>query len=74
MIVLRVREPERPRPFRCRSTRSRRSSPRSPASGLILGLEASNWLRLLIWLVIGLFVYFVYGYRNSVLRRKASGG
>jgi APA family basic amino acid/polyamine antiporter len=38
---------------------------------LICGLEISNWLRLFIWLAIGLVVYFLYGYRNSVLRRQA---
>jgi APA family basic amino acid/polyamine antiporter len=35
--------------------------------GLILGLERSNWLRLLIWLVIGLVIYFAYGIRRSKL-------
>ncbi len=30
----------------------------------------TNWLRFLIWLVIGLFVYFLYGYRHSKLNRK----
>ena len=29
----------------------------------------TNWLRFLIWLVIGLIIYFTYGYRNSRLRR-----
>ena len=38
--------------------------------GLILGLERSNWLRLLVWLALGLVVYGLYGYRNSVLRRQ----
>ncbi len=74
VIVLRVREPDRPRPFKV---------PLYPyvpvlailaCLGLILGLEASNWWRLLIWLVIGMVVYFSYGYRNSVLRRRAPGG
>jgi len=36
--------------------------------GLILGLEASNWWRLLIWLVVGMVVYLAYGYRHSTLR------
>ena len=72
VIVLRKREPERPRPFKV---------PLYPLTpilailaclGLICGLEISNWLRLVIWLAIGMVVYFVYGYRNSVLRRQAS--
>jgi APA family basic amino acid/polyamine antiporter len=40
--------------------------------GLILGLERSNWLRLVTWLALGLVVYVVYGYRNSVLRRTVA--
>lgn len=30
------------------------------------------WLRFLIWLVIGLFIYFLYSYKNSKLATKAS--
>lgn len=33
------------------------------------GLSPSAWLRFAMWLAIGLTIYFVYGYRNSVLRR-----
>ena len=32
----------------------------------------TNWLRFLIWLVIGLIVYFTYGYRNSKLAKAAA--
>lgn len=31
----------------------------------------TNWLRFLIWLAIGLLVYFLYSYRNSKLRARA---
>ena len=30
----------------------------------------TNWLRFLIWLVIGLCIYFTYGFKNSHLGRK----
>jgi len=30
----------------------------------------TNWLRFIIWLVIGLVVYFCYGYKNSKLHRR----
>ena len=33
--------------------------------------QATNWERFLIWLVIGLCVYFTYGYKNSRLRKDA---
>jgi APA family basic amino acid/polyamine antiporter len=33
------------------------------------GLPSSAWKAFAIWMVIGLALYFVYGYKNSVLRR-----
>ncbi|HXA01537.1 MAG TPA: amino acid permease [Cytophagaceae bacterium] len=36
---------------------------------LMTELGVINWLRFLIWLVIGLFIYFIYGYKNSKLRK-----
>jgi len=34
----------------------------------------TNWLRFLIWLVIGLVIYFTYGYRNSRLNAETELG
>jgi amino acid transporter len=34
----------------------------------------TNWLRFLIWLVIGLCIYFTYGYKNSRLSRMDRDG
>jgi hypothetical protein len=34
------------------------------------GLEASNWWRFGIWLVLGLIIYFSYGYKNSKLHLR----
>jgi APA family basic amino acid/polyamine antiporter len=38
---------------------------------LMTELGYTNWLRFLIWLVIGLVIYFSYSYKNSVLGREA---
>ncbi|RYE36690.1 MAG: amino acid permease [Sphingobacteriaceae bacterium] len=38
---------------------------------LMTELGYTNWLRFLIWLIIGLVVYFTYGYRNSKLNKAA---
>jgi hypothetical protein len=37
---------------------------------LMTELGYTNWLRFLIWLVIGLVIYFTYSYKNSVLGRE----
>jgi APA family basic amino acid/polyamine antiporter len=39
---------------------------------LMLSLPAANWARLLGWMALGLVIYFCYGYRNSVLRRRGA--
>jgi APA family basic amino acid/polyamine antiporter len=39
---------------------------------LMTDLGYSNWLRFLIWLVIGLDIYISYGYEHSVLGEKVS--
>lgn len=35
-------------------------------------LELSNWIGFGIWLVVGLVIYFLYGYRNSKLAQEQS--
>jgi amino acid transporter len=72
--LLRFRRPEAPRPFRCPAV-----FVVAPLGILInvllmLFLPLETWLRLVIWLGIGLIVYFTFGYRNSALRRDAARG
>jgi len=35
---------------------------------MIYGLGWTNWLRLIVWLIIGLVLYFAYGKRHSKLQ------
>lgn len=72
VIVLRVREPNRKRPFRV---------PWSPVTPilaivsclfLMVQLPAITWIRFFVWLAIGVAIYFTYGYRHSRLRDRAS--
>ncbi len=37
--------------------------------GLMLSLGVDNWLRLIVWLIVGLFIYFGYSRFHSVLNR-----
>lgn len=70
IIVLRKTDPAIARPFR---------TPWVPVipilgilvcTGLIYTLGPANWLRLIIWLIIGVFIYFGYGVKNSKLQQK----
>jgi APA family basic amino acid/polyamine antiporter len=68
VLILRYVDPDRERPFRCPF------SPVFPALGIILcvalmlSLPSENWLRLVGWLVVGMCIYFSYGYFHSRLR------
>jgi APA family basic amino acid/polyamine antiporter len=68
VIALRVREPDRPRPFRCPGYPVTPVLAAIASLGLMRGLGASNWWRFVIWLVIGLAIYAGYGRRHSRLR------
>jgi len=72
VIVLRRRAPDALRPFKVPLYPLTPILAALACLGLVLGLERTNWLRLAIWLAIGLAVYVAYGYRHSVLRRKAA--
>jgi basic amino acid/polyamine antiporter, APA family len=37
---------------------------------LMIGLPGDTWLRLVVWLVIGLAIYFLYGRNHSHLARR----
>jgi APA family basic amino acid/polyamine antiporter len=69
---LRVKEPNRERPFRTPMV------PAVPILGILVcgammyGLPGDTWLRLIIWLVIGLAIYFLYGRSHSALRGTAA--
>ena len=68
VVVLRFTEPERPRPFRVPFLYF--IAPLGAALCLFVmwGLPHKAWVRFGFWLVIGLALYFAYGYRHSTLR------
>ena len=39
---------------------------------LMVGLPWETWARLIVWLLIGLVVYFTYGRNHSVLRKEGA--
>jgi basic amino acid/polyamine antiporter, APA family len=70
IIVLRRVRPDLPRPFK---------TPWSPVvpilgilscSYLMYGLPWETWLRLIVWMVLGLVIYFFYGRQHSALGKS----
>jgi APA family basic amino acid/polyamine antiporter len=39
---------------------------------LMLNLAVETWIRFVVWMAIGLVIYFAYGYRNSRLGKRES--
>jgi APA family basic amino acid/polyamine antiporter len=68
VLVMRWKHPEQARPFKTPWV------PVVPILGIVVNfammysLGASNWLRLIVWLVVGQVIYFAYGRRHSHLR------
>jgi APA family basic amino acid/polyamine antiporter len=70
VIVLRYTNPDLPRKFRCPWV------PVVPAIGALLCLgmmyflDVDTWLRLIIWMAIGLTIYFTYSRKRSKLNKN----
>ena len=64
-LVLRVREPELARPFRAPAIWIVGPGGAAISIFLMSGLPIDTWLRLAVWLAIGLAIYFLYGARHS---------
>src|ERR1700676_4059984 len=73
VMILRVRRPDLNRPFRTPLV------PVVPILGIIvsLGLMASlngiTWVRLIVWLIIGMVIYFTYSVKHSKVRNGDRG-
>jgi len=70
VLVMRYIHPQAERPFRCPW------APVIPVLGvlfclvLMFSLPSENWLRLLIWMLVGVLIYFLYGRHHSVMARQ----
>lgn len=72
VLVLRIREPNLPRPFKTPFVWFVAPMGAPSAAYLMFYLDIETWVRLLVWLVIGLAIYFLYGRKHS--RLAAPGG
>jgi APA family basic amino acid/polyamine antiporter len=70
VLVLRKTRPELPRPFRVPWPWFTCLGGVLFCGGMAAFLPGDTWLRLIIWTAIGIAIYFLYGYRHSVLRKR----
>jgi APA family basic amino acid/polyamine antiporter len=71
VLMLRYSHPTAPRPFRVPALPVVSVVGIRGCLRLMFSLPAHNWLRLVIWMAIGLVIYFAYGRRHSHLRSGA---
>jgi APA family basic amino acid/polyamine antiporter len=71
VLVLRVKEPNRPRPFKVPFPWLVAPLGCVACVFVMIGLPREAWERFIVWLVIGAVLYATYGYRHSRLRRAA---
>jgi APA family basic amino acid/polyamine antiporter len=71
VLVLRITNPAHPRPFRVPLVWVIAPLGMAACAFVMVGLPYQAWVRFGWWLVIGLVLYFAYGYRHSRLRATA---
>lgn len=70
VIVLRKREPDRPRTFKVPFSPVTPILSMAACIFLIINLQGVTLIRFAVWLVFGLVLYFVYGYKNSAINEE----
>ncbi len=73
VLVLRVKRPDVHRPFRCPAVKIVAPLGIVVNLTMMLFLPPVTWLRLVLWLAVGLVIYFSYGVWNSTLGKKLKG-
>jgi len=70
VLVLRYKEPDRPRPFRVPFVWPVSLLSAAGCVFIMYGLPGTAWERFGIWLAIGLALYFTYGFTHSKLHTR----
>jgi APA family basic amino acid/polyamine antiporter len=74
VLYLRITQPDLERPFKAPMVWITAPMGVLTALALMLTLPLSTWIRLIVWMVIGLLIYFVYGMHHSKLGRPKPTG
>ena len=72
ILVLRRTQPDLPRPFKVPFSPVIPILSAGASLYLMYGLPLDTWLRLIIWMLIGLGIYFAYGIKHSKLRNSVA--
>lgn len=72
VLVLRITQPNIARPFKTPLVYVTAPLGALSAVALMAALPVDTWIRLAVWLAIGLLIYFFFGARNSRLGKAAS--
>jgi APA family basic amino acid/polyamine antiporter len=70
VLVLRISRPKAERPFRCPALFVVAPLGIFVNLAMMLFLPLDTWIRLAVWLALGLVIYFVYGLHHSTLGRN----
>jgi basic amino acid/polyamine antiporter, APA family len=73
VLLLRIRRPEVHRPFRCPALFVLAPVGIVVNVTMMLFLPLLTWIRLFVWLGIGLLIYFGYSYRHSLVGKRLRG-
>jgi APA family basic amino acid/polyamine antiporter len=65
VLALRIAQPKLNRPFRAPAIWIVAPAGAATSVFLMFGLPLDTWIRLAVWLAIGLVIYFAYGARHS---------
>jgi APA family basic amino acid/polyamine antiporter len=69
--VLRRKYPNVPRPFKVPFAGGVATAGALSCFWVMTGLPSDTWIRLSVWLALGLFIYFGYGIKKSRLQKRA---
>ena len=72
VMVLRKKQPNIERPFKAPAVYVTGTLGALFSVAMMGFLPADTWIRLAVWLVIGLLIYFLYGARHSKISRRAA--
>jgi APA family basic amino acid/polyamine antiporter len=74
VLILRRTQPDLPRPFRIKGAWFVCLAGIFSCLALLSTMTAHNWFLMVVWTAFGFLVYFLYGYRHSLVARGPRGG